>query len=70
MERRGGGGIRKAAAAAAHAAEAASPLLLALLTAAAALQVREDGRGDYNMYDGEGDGFSPFVYDGSLLRRT
>ena len=59
MERGGGGGIRDAAAAAARAAGAAPPLLLALLTAAAALQVGEDGRGDYNMYDGEGDGFSP-----------
>ena len=59
MERRGGGGIRDVAAAAARAAGAPPPLLLALLTAAAALQVGEDGQGDYNMYDGEGDGFSP-----------
>ena len=73
MERGGGGGLRNAAAAAARAAGVPPPLLLALLTAAAALQVREDGQGDYNMYDGEGDSFSPlfttvFFYLGGQKR--
>ena len=70
MERGGGGGIRDVAAAAARAAGAAAPLLLALLTAAAALEVGEDGQGDYNMYDGEGDGFPPLFTTVFLPRRT